>query len=114
MWWWSARVLLTGRVSWRLLAPTALLIGVLTAFYSVTSELWMPRYVLLSMSQFRALGLVLALSTWLIGLALIITVSSILGHVYATSPAASVSLCHLFRRRRRSKERDGQGQGVAS
>lgn len=111
VWWWTLRVLLMGRVPWARLAPTAILIGVLTAVYSITSELWMPRYVLLSVSQFRALGLVLAISTWLIGLSIVITVSAVLGHVYATSPAAAKPLGQRFRRHRRQEQGQGQGQG---
>lgn len=111
VWWWTLRVLLVGRVPWARLAPSAMLIGVLTAVYSITSELWMPRYVLLSISQFRGLGLVLALSTWLIGLSLVITVSAVLGHLYATSAVPSRSFGHLFRRRR---QRQGQRQGASS
>lgn len=102
VWWWTAHVLLVGRVPWTLTAPAAVLTGLFTAVYSLTSDLWIPRYVVASVSQFGALGLFLTVASWLIGFALVVTVSAILGHAYATSPAGARILRGQLRRRKRA------------
>jgi membrane protein len=85
VWWWTAHMLLVGRVRWAVTAPAAVLTGVTTAIYSLTSDLWMPRYVVGSIAQFGALGLFLTVASWLIGFALIVTVCAIIGHAYVSS-----------------------------
>jgi membrane protein len=87
VWWWTAYMLLVGRVRWAMTAPAAVLTGVTTAVYSLTSDLWMPRYVLGSIAQFGALGMFLTVASWLIGFALLVTVCAVLGHAYVSSPS---------------------------
>lgn len=82
VWWWTSSMLLVGRVRWSMTAPAAVLTGLTTAIYSLTSDLWMPRYVVGSIAQFGALGLFLTVASWLIGFALIITVCAVLGHAF--------------------------------
>ncbi len=81
VWWWSARMLLLGRVPWGHLFPGALIIGIATVLYSYGSTLVMPHYVASNAAQFGTLGLVLAVATWLIGVGFIVVVGSVLGQV---------------------------------
>jgi membrane protein len=108
VWWWTSYMLLVGRVRWAMTAPAAVLTGLATAIYSLTSDLWMPRYVLGSISQFGALGLFLTVASWLIGFALIVTVSAILGHAYVTSPTGEA---HVHRGLLRRKPSGRQAPG---
>jgi membrane protein len=108
VWWWTAYMLLLGRVRWAMTAPAAVLTGVATAIYSLTSDLWMPRYVLGSIAQFGALGLFLTVASWLIGFALLVTVCAVLGHAFVSSPSGEARVRRgLFRRKPPGRELPG-------
>lgn len=81
LWWWSLHVLLAGRVGWRPLVVPAVLTGTMVVAYSAGSTLVMPRYASSSEAQFGTLGLVLAVATWLVGLALVLVVTAVVGRV---------------------------------
>lgn len=81
VWWWTLHMLLGGRVGW----PPLLLPGALTAVsvlvYSGASGVVMPRFAVASAQQFGTFGLVLTVATWLIGLAVVLVASAIVGRV---------------------------------
>jgi membrane protein len=79
MWWWTSRVLLFGRVPWRTLLVGALLTGFSLVLYSWGSALVMPAYVASSAAAFGTLGLILAVTTWLVGFAGLLVVASVVG-----------------------------------
>jgi membrane protein len=79
MWWWTSRVLLFGRVPWRTLLVGALLTGFSLVLYSWGSALVMPAYVASSAASFGTLGLILAVTTWLVGFAGLLVVASVVG-----------------------------------
>jgi membrane protein len=79
MWWWTSRVLLFGRVPWRTLLVGALLTGYSLVIYSWGSGLVMPAYVASSAAAFGTLGLILAVTTWLVGFAGLLVVASVVG-----------------------------------
>jgi membrane protein len=79
MWWWTSRVLLFGRVPWRTLLVGALLTGYSLVIYSWGSGLVMPAYVASSAAAFGTLGLILAITTWLVGFAGLLVVASVVG-----------------------------------
>jgi len=81
IWWWTTRMLLFGRVAWLRLAPTAVLTGTCLVLYSWGSNFVMPAYVDASASQFGGLGLILAITTWLVGAAGILVVAAVIGRV---------------------------------
>jgi membrane protein len=83
IWWWTTRTLLFGRIAWSLLAPGALLTGISVTLYSWGSGLVMPVYVGASADQFGTLGLILAVTTWLVGFAGVLVVASVVGRVIA-------------------------------
>lgn len=86
LWWGTSWALLFGRVSWRRLVLGAVLAGVLGAFYNRASGLVMPAYVNANADQFGTLGIVLAVSTWLIGFAAILVGTALVGRVVSEDP----------------------------
>ena len=79
MWWWTSRILLFGRVPWRILLVGALLTGYSLLLYSWGSGLVMPAYVASSAAAFGTLGVILAITTWLVGFAGLLVVASVVG-----------------------------------
>jgi len=86
LWWWTQYVLLRGREPWRNLLPGALLTSVALAALTRLSEVFMPPYVAANVSQFGALGLVFAASTWLLIFGGILVVACVLGRVAVVEP----------------------------
>jgi membrane protein len=83
LWWWSAYVLLLGRVRWSHLLPGAVVTGIALTVYSVASGVVMPTYARTSAQQLGSLGLVLAATTWLIGVGFVLVVAAVIGRVLA-------------------------------
>jgi membrane protein len=79
IWWWTSRVLLFGRVAWRTLLLGGFLTGYALVAYSWGSTLVMPAYVASSAAAFGTLGLILAVTTWLVGFAGLLVVASVVG-----------------------------------
>lgn len=104
IWWWSMRVLLFGRVSWRALAFPAAVSGVALTVYTGGSTLVMPTYVAQSARQFGTLGLVLAVATWLVGFAGVMVVSATLSRVVVEDAMISRFVGRWVRRMRRLPE----------
>lgn len=86
VWWVTARLLLFGRVSWGRLALGAALTGVVEVLYNRASALLMPAYVRADARQFGTLGVILAISTWLIGFAGILVGGALVGRVVSEDP----------------------------
>jgi membrane protein len=86
IWWATSWLLLFGRVAWRRLLLGAALTGVFAAIYTRTSTLVMPPYVQANAQQFGTLGVILAVSTWLIGFAGIIIAAALVGRVVSEDP----------------------------
>jgi len=86
LWWWTQYVLLRGREPWRNLLPGALLTSVALAALTRLSGVFMPPYVAANVSQFGALGLIFAASTWLLIFGGILVVAAVLGRVAVVEP----------------------------
>ena len=111
LWWWSARVLLLGRVPWLALLPGAVLTGVGSTIYSAGSGLVMPAYAANSAAQLGVLGLVLTATSWLIGFGFMLVVATVLGRVLAEESRiheAVVSGVDRLRHRLARHQLDGQ------
>jgi membrane protein len=87
LWWWTARVLLQGRVQWRMLWPAALLTGVAMAVLTHGSQIVMPAYVQSNVDQFGPLGVVFAATTWLLAFGGVLVIAGVLGRVIVEEPA---------------------------
>ncbi|SDK55838.1 membrane protein [Nocardioides sp. YR527] len=86
VWWGSSWVLLFGRTRGWLLLPGAVLTGVVQVLYSRGSAWLMPAYVESNAEQFGMLGVILALSTWLIGFGGIVVGGALLGRLLVEDP----------------------------
>jgi membrane protein len=86
MWLVTSRLLLFARVSWTRLAPGAVATGVLLVVYILGSGLVMPVYVDTNAAQFGTLGVVLAVSTWMIGFGAVLVGSAFVGRVVSEDP----------------------------
>lgn len=86
LWWATSWLLLFGRVPWSHLLLGAVLTGVLGVVYSRGSSVLMPPYVEANADQFGTLGVILAISTWLIGYAAVMVVSALVGRVVSEDP----------------------------
>jgi membrane protein len=82
IWWWTSRVLLFGRVPWRKLLLGGALTGYALVAYSWASALVMPVYVASSAAALGTLGLILAITTWLVGFAGLLVVASVVGRAF--------------------------------
>ncbi|MFC7495604.1 MULTISPECIES: YhjD/YihY/BrkB family envelope integrity protein [unclassified Nocardioides] len=89
IWWATSWVLLFGRVPWRDLALGALLTGYLGVVYNRGSSRVMPPYVEANADQFGTLGIILAVSTWLIGFAAIMVGAALVGRVVSEDPTVN-------------------------
>lgn len=111
IWWATSWILLFGRVAWSRLLLGSLLTGVLLVLYSRGSELVMPAYVTANADQFGTLGVILSISTWLIGFAGILVICSVVGRVLTEDPTvrqlltlAGEALLALVPNRRRREQ----------
>jgi membrane protein len=95
IWWWTMHVLLFGRVAWRRLLVTALLTGGTLVVYSWGSSLVMPAYVTANAAQFGGLGLILAITTWLVGAAGILVIAAVVGRVLVEDEDIARFVGHL-------------------
>lgn len=86
LWWATSWLLLFGRVAWRRLVLGALLTGVIGVVYNRASGVLMPPYVRSNADQFGTLGVILAISTWLIGFAAIMVGAALVGRVVSEDP----------------------------
>jgi membrane protein len=98
IWWATSWLLLFGRVGWLRLLPGAALTGVVSVLYVQVSRVWMPPYVAANARQFGTLGIILSLSTWLIGLGAVLVGSALVGRVVIEDPTVLRVLRALRRR----------------
>lgn len=106
IWWATSWVLLFGRVPWRSLAIGALLTGYLGVLYNRGSSLVMPPYVQANADQFGTLGVILAVSTWLIGFAAVMVGAALVGRIVSEDPTVTrlaTSVWQATRRRQQSE-----------
>jgi membrane protein len=79
IWWWTAHLLLGGRVGWRHLLPGGLATGVLLVVLSRLSHVFMPAFVQANLKQFGSLGIVFAVASWLVTFGGVLIVATVLG-----------------------------------
>jgi membrane protein len=79
IWWWTAHLLLGGRVSWPRLLPGGVATGVLLVALSRLSHAFMPAFVEANLEQFGPLGIVFAVASWLVTFGGVLIVATVLG-----------------------------------
>jgi membrane protein len=81
LWWWTAHLLLGGRIAWRRLLPGAVLTGVLIVVLAQLSTLFMPRFAQANLEQFGPLGLVFSIASWLVMFGGLLVVATVVGRL---------------------------------
>lgn len=76
---WSGRRLSANRISWRSLAPFAILGAVLLAIYSIGASIYVPHLFSAYASRYGAIGAVLAMISWLFAVMLVVVASAAIG-----------------------------------
>ena len=82
-WWFTAWFLLQGEVRARVLIPTGVITGIVTAGYAASATIWMPGVVTSNEAQFGLFGVALALVTWFSGAAICVLIGACAGPVLA-------------------------------
>jgi membrane protein len=83
LWWFTAWFLLLGEVRARVLVPTGVITGIVTAGYAASATVWMPAVVTSNEAQFGFFGVALALVTWFSGAAICVLIGACAGPVLA-------------------------------
>lgn len=79
LWWWTSRLLLGARVSWRRLLPGAALTAVLVVTLTRLSGVFMPAFTRSNLDQFGPLGVVFAVGSWLVLFGGVLVVATVAG-----------------------------------
>jgi len=81
LWWWTSRLLLGGRVSWRRLLPGAVLTSLLVVALSGLSAVFMPPFTRANLEQYGPLGVVFSVGSWLVMLGGVLVVATVVGRL---------------------------------
>jgi membrane protein len=81
LWLWSPWILLSRRIAWRPLVPTALLTAVALTAISVGSVVYMPEAIGRSADHYGPIGIAIALVSWLVGVGFALTICAGVGAV---------------------------------
>jgi membrane protein len=90
--WWTAKFLLDGRVSWRPLLPGAVLTMLGLGGLRVTSSVFFAPFIVSGAVGYGAIGTVLILVSWLIGVGFVIFGGALAGrYLTSASPAGEAA-----------------------
>lgn len=81
VWLWSPWILLSRRVAWQALVPTAWLTAVSLTGISVGSVVYMPEAIGRSATHYGPIGIAIALVSWLVGIGFALTICAAVGAV---------------------------------
>ena len=81
LWLITPYMLLAGRVSYRLLLPTALITAVSMAVASVVSAIYMPNAITTSAERYGLVGVAFTFVSWLIGIGIVVVIAAAVGAV---------------------------------
>jgi membrane protein len=78
-WWLAGRLLLSRRVSWRLLLPGAVVSAVGNVLVSTAGAVYVPHLIERNTERYGVIGVAIALISWLVVLSVLIVVSAVVG-----------------------------------
>jgi membrane protein len=79
-------LLLAGRVRWRRLAPSGVLVGACTGVYSITTTVYMPRLMESYSHRYGLFGVTLALVGWLLCVSLVVVMTTLVAAEFDRAP----------------------------
>jgi len=77
--WWSQRLLLSGRVSWRALLPGSIAVGILTVGTLEVAHIFMSDQVTWQLHAYGLIGVAFVISVWLMALSTFVYVGVLIG-----------------------------------
>jgi membrane protein len=81
IWLMTPFLLLSRRVPWRALVPTSLITALAMSALSSASIVYMPRAITQSADRYGAIGIAIALVSWLVGVGFVLVISAVVGAV---------------------------------
>lgn len=81
LWWWTAHLLLDGRVAWRDLLPGAAATALLLLLLTTVSRTLMPQFTRSNLEQYGPLGVVFSLGSWLVVFGGALVVAAVVGRL---------------------------------
>jgi uncharacterized BrkB/YihY/UPF0761 family membrane protein len=85
LWWWTPFVLLSGRVRWRPLLPTALLTTLGTVVFGQVSARYVPHLLSSNERRYGTIGVAFSIESWLVALFAVVLAATVLGAVLTQS-----------------------------
>lgn len=80
--WWSLRLLLENRLSWRYLWPSAVATGLFWAGLALFSRFYFSQALVSSAKQYGSIGVIFVIMTWLIACGVVIALGGVVGVVW--------------------------------
>jgi membrane protein len=87
--WWSMHFLLAGRVTWRVLWPSALATGICAAGLSVFSRLYFSSSIVSDNKNYGPIGAVFSIMTWLIAIGAVLVLGAVAGPAWDEAAAST-------------------------
>lgn len=85
LWWWTPFVLLSGRVQWRPLVPTALFTTIGTLVLARVSARYVPHLLSTNEKRYGTIGVAFSIESWLVVLFAVVLGATVLGAVVSQS-----------------------------
>jgi membrane protein len=81
-WWWSAHVLLYGRIGWRALFPTGLATGICLTGLGVFSSLLFSKSIISDANRYGPIGTLMGLLSYIIGFGVCLHLGAVIGRMW--------------------------------
>jgi membrane protein len=81
LWWWTPHLLMLGRISWRALLPTALILGTGSTLLEILTRLLLPTVLDQSVHEYGPMGMVLTFMSWLVAVCGVIVIGAGVGRI---------------------------------
>ena len=105
-------ILLSGRISLRLLAPSGLLFALVMVFVRPASAIWLPRALNASADRYGTFGVAFTYLAWLYVVSWCLLATAAIGHTITTDPGWFGQLLRGERRTSGSAAPTAQGDGI--
>ena len=79
--WWSVHLLLGGRVTWRVLLPTAIITGCGLAGFRAFTLVYLSSNITSNFDRYGPIGVVFAMLSWMIGFAVVLLGGPLVGEI---------------------------------
>ena len=81
LWWWTPHLLMLGRIGWRALLPTALVLGLGATVLEIATRLLLPAVLNNSVHEYGPTGMVLTFMSWLVAISGVVVIGAGIGRV---------------------------------